>query len=307
MAAAGAGPGREVPICSSRPGPRRLSGPRQRGAHARRHDAGRDRQEGRSHQRRLTGREPSGRPCASRPGCCRQRHISLPGGVGTRAGHTPGPGWFINRSPKVNPERSYSPGFPPAGLSWPRCPVPNCSHRKTGLRADHRRKALMARQSGYRLAEERKRHGLTQAQLAQAMGVTPGRVSQIERGEVATIDAIARYIEALGGRLDLVASFGNHTLTVATTKRHDGPAAPPGPAPHPAKPQVRRSATAPASRRGHRRAVQVPPRARNDHGLTSGNVGRNQTSRAACYWFATSGHLWPVGCQNCAACCGLGL
>lgn len=84
-------------------------------------------------------------------------------------------------------------------------------------KAEQRRKALMARQSGYRLAEERKRHGLTQAQLAQAMSVTPGRVSQVERGEVATVDAIARYIEALGGRLDLVASFGDHTLTVATT------------------------------------------------------------------------------------------
>ncbi len=75
----------------------------------------------------------------------------------------------------------------------------------------------MARQSGRRLAEERKRHGLTQAQLAQAMGVTPGRVSQIERGELATIDAVARYVEALGGQLDLIASFGDHTLTVATT------------------------------------------------------------------------------------------
>jgi DNA-binding XRE family transcriptional regulator len=84
--------------------------------------------------------------------------------------------------------------------------------------AERRRKALMARQSGHRLAEERKRNGLTQAQLAEAMGVTPGRVSQIERGEVATIDAVARYIEALGGHLDLVATFGDHTLTVATTE-----------------------------------------------------------------------------------------
>jgi hypothetical protein len=50
------------------------------------------------------------------------------------------------------------------------------------------------------------------------MGVSPGRVSQIERGELATIDAVARYIEALGGRLDLVASFGDHTLTVTTTE-----------------------------------------------------------------------------------------
>jgi DNA-binding XRE family transcriptional regulator len=90
--------------------------------------------------------------------------------------------------------------------------------RVGGEEEAERRKALMARQSGQRLAEERKRHGLTQAHLAQAMGVTPGRVSQIERGELATIDAVARYVQALGGRLDLVASFGDHTLTVTTTE-----------------------------------------------------------------------------------------
>jgi hypothetical protein len=50
------------------------------------------------------------------------------------------------------------------------------------------------------------------------MGVTPGRVSQIERGELATIEAVARYVEGLGGRLDLVASFSDHTLIVATTE-----------------------------------------------------------------------------------------
>jgi DNA-binding XRE family transcriptional regulator len=83
--------------------------------------------------------------------------------------------------------------------------------------AEQRRKTLMARQGGYRLAQERKRHGLTQAQLAEVMSVTPGRVSQIERGEVSTIEAIARYVQALGGRLDLVASFDDHTLTVTTT------------------------------------------------------------------------------------------
>jgi hypothetical protein len=49
------------------------------------------------------------------------------------------------------------------------------------------------------------------------MGVTPGRVSQIERGELSTIEAIARYVQALGGRLDLVANFADHTLTVTTT------------------------------------------------------------------------------------------
>jgi len=74
------------------------------------------------------------------------------------------------------------------------------------------------RRSGCWLAEERKRHGLTQARLAQATGVTPGRVSQIELGEIATIGAIARRIGALGGRLGPLARFGDHTLTVATTE-----------------------------------------------------------------------------------------
>ncbi len=83
--------------------------------------------------------------------------------------------------------------------------------------AERRRKLIMARQSGYQLAEERKRHGLTQAQLAEEMGVSPGRVSQVERGELATIEAIARYIAALGGQLDLIARFSDHSLTLATT------------------------------------------------------------------------------------------
>ena len=75
--------------------------------------------------------------------------------------------------------------------------------------AERRRKALMARQSGQRLAEERKQRGLTQAQLAQTMGVTPGRVSQIERGEVSTIEAVARYVQAIGGTIQISAVFGD--------------------------------------------------------------------------------------------------
>ncbi|HUY52476.1 MAG TPA: helix-turn-helix transcriptional regulator [Streptosporangiaceae bacterium] len=82
-------------------------------------------------------------------------------------------------------------------------------------------KALVARQAGRRLAAERRSLGITQAQLAQAMGVTPGRVSQIERGGPATIDATARYITALGGELDLVATLGGPPVIIATTAGRD--------------------------------------------------------------------------------------
>jgi len=37
-------------------------------------------------------------------------------------------------------------------------------------------------------------------------------VSQIEHGEVTSEDVIARYVEVIGGRLDLVANFGDRTV-----------------------------------------------------------------------------------------------
>jgi DNA-binding XRE family transcriptional regulator len=81
-----------------------------------------------------------------------------------------------------------------------------------GEEAARRRGAIMAEQWGYQLAEQRKRLGFTQAGLAEIMGVTAGRVSQIEHGEVSTVEALASYIAALGGRLELIADIGGHRL-----------------------------------------------------------------------------------------------
>jgi DNA-binding XRE family transcriptional regulator len=60
---------------------------------------------------------------------------------------------------------------------------------------------LLATVQGHRLAEIRRSRGLTQLQLAERMGVTKGRVSQIEQGKVSGLDVLARYAVALGGRL----------------------------------------------------------------------------------------------------------
>ena len=100
------------------------------------------------------------------------------------------------------------------GSMWDRAPYLGRPGGGTG--AERRRTALVPRPGCSRLAGERKQRGLTQAQLAEAMGVTPEFVAQLERGEVSAIDALARYVQVLGGRLDLVASFGDATLTVAT-------------------------------------------------------------------------------------------
>lgn len=86
-------------------------------------------------------------------------------------------------------------------------------HARVGKeKAARHRGAIMAEQWGYQLAEQRQRLGFTQAGLAEIMGVTPGRVSQIEHGEVSTVEALANYIVALGGRLELIADIGGHLL-----------------------------------------------------------------------------------------------
>jgi DNA-binding XRE family transcriptional regulator len=60
---------------------------------------------------------------------------------------------------------------------------------------------LLATVQGHRLAEIRRSRGLAQQQLAERMGVTKGRVSQIEQGRISGLEVLARYAAALGGRL----------------------------------------------------------------------------------------------------------
>jgi transcriptional regulator with XRE-family HTH domain len=73
---------------------------------------------------------------------------------------------------------------------------------------------MLAGARGWRLAEIRRRRGFTQAQVAERMGVGKSLVGQIETGKVATRDVLDRYVEALGGRLSLMADFGAELLRV---------------------------------------------------------------------------------------------
>jgi len=65
------------------------------------------------------------------------------------------------------------------------------------------------------LTEMRKQAGLTQAETADAMGVSQQRVSAIESGAVAELAILADYIRALGGELKVIADFGDLLLRVA--------------------------------------------------------------------------------------------
>jgi DNA-binding XRE family transcriptional regulator len=73
---------------------------------------------------------------------------------------------------------------------------------------------MLARVRAHSLADVRRRKGLTQRQVADAMGVSTGRVSQIEHGDLSGLDVLDRYIQALGGQLGLVATFGDEQLKV---------------------------------------------------------------------------------------------
>lgn len=75
--------------------------------------------------------------------------------------------------------------------------------------------AMLDDARGWRLAEMRKRRGLTQEQVAERMGISVARVSQIESGDVSTQDVLSRFVAALGGTLKLVADFGDELLKLA--------------------------------------------------------------------------------------------
>jgi phage shock protein A/DNA-binding XRE family transcriptional regulator len=74
--------------------------------------------------------------------------------------------------------------------------------------------ALVARNRGRTLAEQRTRLGLTQTEVAQRMGVRQERVSAIERAEpgATEVRTLAAYVEALGGRLEIVADIGGERV-----------------------------------------------------------------------------------------------
>jgi DNA-binding XRE family transcriptional regulator len=68
---------------------------------------------------------------------------------------------------------------------------------------------------GHQLAEMRIAAGLTQAELADTLGVSQARVSKIEHGEVSGIDVVRAYVAALGGTIDVVARIGDRSWKVA--------------------------------------------------------------------------------------------
>ncbi|HEV2376357.1 MAG TPA: helix-turn-helix transcriptional regulator [Streptosporangiaceae bacterium] len=87
------------------------------------------------------------------------------------------------------------------------------SEQAAGKEAARERREAYIR--GHQLAEMRTAAGLTQAELAHALGVSQARVSKIEHGEISGIDVVRAYVAAIGGTIDVVARVGDRSWKVA--------------------------------------------------------------------------------------------
>ncbi|QTJ68455.1 XRE family transcriptional regulator [Rhodococcus sp. ZPP] len=83
-------------------------------------------------------------------------------------------------------------------------------------RADNARKEMHEMVRAYRLADIRKAQGPRQADVAKALGVSQARVSKLERGDLqhTELGTLESYVAALGGRLRVVADFGDDSITL---------------------------------------------------------------------------------------------
>ena len=80
------------------------------------------------------------------------------------------------------------------------------------------------------LQELRHAHKLTQERLAQVLGIGQDSVSRLEQRSDLLISTLRGYVEAMGGRLSLIAEFPNQEPVVLTgiaaldAHRNDAPA-----------------------------------------------------------------------------------
>ena len=69
----------------------------------------------------------------------------------------------------------------------------------------------------YNLRAARKASHLAQVDIMKAMGVSQNRVSRMENGDIGVmdVDGVHRYVEAVGGKLKLIAELPTGTIRLA--------------------------------------------------------------------------------------------
>jgi len=82
--------------------------------------------------------------------------------------------------------------------------------------ADPARRANVEEHKTAMLGELRRELDLTQAVVADRLDVTQENISQLERPEAdVRLSTLSRYVEALGGRLEIRAAFPEETVTLS--------------------------------------------------------------------------------------------
>lgn len=86
---------------------------------------------------------------------------------------------------------------------------PERQHRVEASRREAENEQLAYEQS---LAELRRARAYTQQQLAEALDVPQSQISRIEHQAELYISTLARYLEAMGGHLELIGVFGDQRV-----------------------------------------------------------------------------------------------
>ncbi|NLT30333.1 MAG: XRE family transcriptional regulator, partial [Propionibacterium sp.] len=76
---------------------------------------------------------------------------------------------------------------------------------------------MEAEERAYRLREIREEQGVTQKELAERMELTQPTISALEAGQLdrSALATLKSYVEALGGTVEVTATFGNRKLVLS--------------------------------------------------------------------------------------------
>lgn len=96
-------------------------------------------------------------------------------------------------------------------------------------RAEIRRRA-QEKIAGLRLSQIREAQHLTQQEAADAMGVSQAALSKMERRPNVTVSVLQRYVEALGGKLEISVLLPKQGRTTKVAARQAGRIGRPAPA-----------------------------------------------------------------------------
>ncbi|MBN9611726.1 MAG: hypothetical protein BGO26_11135 [Actinobacteria bacterium 69-20] len=82
--------------------------------------------------------------------------------------------------------------------------------------ADHIAR-MESEERAYRLREIREEQGVTQKELAERMDLTQPTISALESGDLdrSGLATLKAYVEALGGTVEVTATFGNRRLVLS--------------------------------------------------------------------------------------------